>query len=699
MSEPLPIDDLAPAPPPPNGRRWLVRAVAGLGSLKVRLILACVLVIAASVLATTGLLLERIERRSEQAVLDLESLHIEQMAAMVGQRVVTLQRMMRGAADHMPMAALADTGAAIDFLQQRLALLQSFEALYVVDRHGRVVASHDGIEGHAPVLNFSAHDWFRRSLGQGMPVVSAALRGPGGPSNQQRSVMFSMPVLGPDRQVAGLFAGAMSLDARNLLDDLSYGAQDAEGRATTVVTDARGFVVAHPVRERLLGEIGSEPLMADVVGRWVTQGRPVEPTALVARGGGHFVTLVGVPGADWVLFRAVADGQLLGGLDEAREEAAWWAAGVALAGGLLLLALLAHLLGPLTRLRERVRRLHDETTGFDQGWPEAAGEIGELSRTLKRALQDRARGEHAQRALMRQMRSVMAAAPIGIAITRHRRFELVSAEWCALMGWPADGLVGLEARRIFASDRDYDALGPEVAAAFAAGQPFAGELQFRRHDGGLFWGRLSGRPVDARDAEVGTIWLLQDVTHQRAERERLAWSARHDPLTRLLNRTAFEELLAERLAQPLSSGPAVLLVMDLDHFKRVNDNAGHAAGDAVLRTVAEVLTQQLRGSDAAARLGGDEFALLLSRAPAAGGLGVGQRLCEAVSRLGVEHGGRWLGIGASVGLAELVPGSGESPAAWLARADGACYDAKRGGRGGVRLALAVAAPSGQPAPA
>jgi GGDEF domain-containing protein len=130
---------------------------------------------------------------------------------------------------------------------------------------------------------------------------------------------------------------------------------------------------------------------------------------------------------------------------------------------------------------------------------------------------------------------------------------------------------------------------------------------------------LTGRPDDGDTPGAGTIWLLKDATHQRAERERLAWSARHEGLTRLLNRAAFEK----RLRAQIDSGtPGVLLALDLDHFKQVNDAAGHTAGDRVMRDVAALLLQQPRG---------DEFALLLSPGDAAGATALAQHLCEAVA--------------------------------------------------------------------
>ncbi|MFM7506927.1 MAG: PDC sensor domain-containing protein, partial [Rubrivivax sp.] len=146
-----------------------------LRTLKARLMLASVLVIAASVLATASVLLERVERRSEQAVLDLESSHIEQTAALLGQRVVLLQRMMRAAAERMPHAAATDADEAIRFLGARTALLTTLDRLFVTDARGRVVAVHDGQQGHQSAVDLAGNNFLRGTL-DGLPAVSEPLR-------------------------------------------------------------------------------------------------------------------------------------------------------------------------------------------------------------------------------------------------------------------------------------------------------------------------------------------------------------------------------------------------------------------------------------------------------------------------------------------------------------------------------------------
>ncbi len=657
-----------------------------LGTLKARLMIASALVIAASVAGSTLVVLERVQRRTEQAVMDLERDNAERMASLLSQRVVGLQRMLRATAEGLPAAAVADSAVAIDALDHSPALTVSFATVLLAASDGHALALHDGSAARQPALEIGDRDYFRQTLAHATPLVSAPLLGR---VSKEPVIELTMPVLGADGKVAAVLAGALRLGSRSLFDDLTYAGLGGEDRVVTIVTDARGTIISHPIRSRVMHSIEAEPGLAEAVARWVAQGRPVEPTGVASHDHGHFVAMAGVAGADWMVFRLAADDELLGGLAQARREAMQWAAGVALLGGLLTLGLVALLLGPLTRLRQRALQLQDASLPIDAGWPHARGEIGELGCALQQVLRERAQGEAAKHQLAQQMGSVLAAAPIGIGFTRERRFELAGAEFCALLGWPQGGLLGVPAAEIFASATDYEALGSQVREAFAAGRHFATELQFRRRDGSTFWGRLQGRPVDAADPGAGTIWLLEDVTERREVRERLAWSASHDALTRLLNRAAFEERLTAWLAVPQAGVPAALLFIDLDRFKQVNDQSGHAAGDLVLREVAAVLQRHVRASDAAARLGGDEFALLLPGCVAAVAMQLGERLRDAIERLSVEFAGRRLFVGASIGVVEMDPAAETAAAGWLARADAACYDAKNAGRGRVRLARPV----------
>jgi diguanylate cyclase len=665
-----------------------MRGMAWLGTLQARLMLLWALLGTGCVLVATVTVLGRVQARAEQAITDLEAEHMAKVAAVVGQRVVLMQRALHLFANQLPGTVHRDPAAARGALADKPGVAALFDTTFIADATGEVLALQDDGSVTTLALNLGQHGYFLRTVAHGVPVVSS-------PTVEPRTgtpvVVFTAPVFDAKRRVVGVVGGSINLAQRNFLDDLSFRAVAGGDPSLTVITDGQGSVVWHPQRERLGGKVNTEPRLMRTVARWISQGRPVEPTARVDRDDGQFVATVGVPGADWVLFRAVPEGQLLGDMPKARHEVMLWAGILALASAMVMLLALTVLLAPLKRLRERALKLTDHTLPADAGWPVVGGEIGDLSQVLRRAMSESIElGLEWQRA-MQQMRSVLAAAPIGIGLTRAHRFELVSAELVAILGWSERELVGRLASDIFASEHAHADLGPELVASLAAGRLFSREMQFRRRDGSLLWCELQGRAVQMGNPDAGTIWLLEDVTERRAERERLTWSASHDLLTRLFNRAAFEQRMAQWLARAGAHDSATLLMLDLDRFKTVNDQAGHAAGDQVLREVAAVLQAHVRGADVAARVGGDEFALLLPSCQGAAGLALAERLVQAVGRIGVQHAGQWLSVGVSIGVLVLHSHDAADIDACRARADAALYQAKRGGRGRAVLARPDAA--------
>lgn len=174
----------------------------------------------------------------------------------------------------------------------------------------------------------------------------------------------------------------------------------------------------------------------------------------------------------------------------------------------------------------------------------------------------------------------------------------------------------------------------------------------------------------------------------------LAQMATTDPLTGLLNRRAFGERLQAELVRSARYGPAcALLLLDIDHFKRINDEHGHAAGDTVLRGVAQLLQRQLRGSDAAGRLGGEEFAVLLPHTGREDALRVAESLRGRIAELRFAEGEATLACTTSIGL--VVADSAAVAADDLLRqADQALYRAKAAGRDRVVEYSATDAPAG-----
>lgn len=198
---------------------------------------------------------------------------------------------------------------------------------------------------------------------------------------------------------------------------------------------------------------------------------------------------------------------------------------------------------------------------------------------------------------------------------------------------------------------------------------------------------------DAREQEVATRLksLSERVAHMEQEaqgfREHLEvqrQKALIDPLTGLPNRAAWSERLEHEVKQWQQHGNTLSLAMlDLDHFKRINDNYGHLAGDKVLKIIATVLRKRLRGSDFIARFGGEEFVLLMPATPPAVGAKLLETLRAAIEACPFHFKGERVTITISIGLATFR--AGEHSDLVLKRADQALYRAKNAGRNRVEL--------------
>jgi diguanylate cyclase (GGDEF)-like protein/PAS domain S-box-containing protein len=354
----------------------------------------------------------------------------------------------------------------------------------------------------------------------------------------------------------------------------------------------------------------------------------------------------------------------------------------------LLAGLLAwHLTRPISRLRDRAQQMLNDDAPAVDSWPRERGEVGHLAKAFQRVVEQRQSRQRETQGLLHQLQAVLDHAEVGIALTRDGRFELVSRNFCRVFRWTPAQLIGQPTRVIYASDAAYEALSQRAVPAFIDHGAFDGELELVRRDGQQFWAHMRGRAVVPGDRSQGTIWTMEDVTEVREQRERLTWASSHDSLTGLANRAAFEVLLEQATARAATE-PFCALFIDLDRFKQVNDTGGHAAGDALLRDVAHVLTAQVRKSDTVARLGGDEFAVLLDHCPVAQAQLIAEKIRSAVVAYELVREGQKYTVGASIGLVP-VDASLCTAAEVLSAADAACYDAKRQGRNCVAMHIAA----------
>lgn len=200
------------------------------------------------------------------------------------------------------------------------------------------------------------------------------------------------------------------------------------------------------------------------------------------------------------------------------------------------------------------------------------------------------------------------------------------------------------------------------------------------------WWDVVVAPMNHSDGRLkGLLTISRDISEERAKSERLKWASEHDALTNLPNRAAFQARLSAAVLRAMQTGKQVgLLLLDLDHFKHVNDSLGHSSGDELLKCIADRLNSKLGESCFIARIGGDEFALIIEPViDAAEMVSTGEEALLAIQRV-VRTAGRAIRPSASIGGA-IYPVHAASANDLFKNADAALYSRKQEGRGGTRL--------------
>jgi diguanylate cyclase (GGDEF)-like protein/PAS domain S-box-containing protein len=264
------------------------------------------------------------------------------------------------------------------------------------------------------------------------------------------------------------------------------------------------------------------------------------------------------------------------------------------------------------------------------------------------------------------------------------RLAYMSPQITAILGYRPEDLVGdpeLWPSRIHPDDR---------AAAIAAyaehwqtGEPLRAEYRMLARDGSEVWVRdeAYAMPDDTQSGRQMSQGLLIDTTDRKRLESKLIHDALHDPLTGLANRVLLRDHLERALARRVrSGGTVVLLFVDLDDFKRINDSYGHAAGDQILVRVAERLVGAVRAGDVVGRQSGDEFAVILGQVR-----GDDEAIVSAERILGelrrpIQLGAHSIIVGGSIGIALTVDRDATAEEL-LTQADAAMYAAKASGKG------------------
>lgn len=358
--------------------------------------------------------------------------------------------------------------------------------------------------------------------------------------------------------------------------------------------------------------------------------------------------------------------------------------------GLLLIALLIwHLMRPLRDITRAVSS-YDGGTWERSKTLDGNDEFGSLARHFEAMT---ARLDHQFRELNDQRGRldslVEAAVDAIVLINEEGIIERCNKAIEPLFGYPPHELVGQNVK-VLMSGTHHENHDHYIQRYLRTGKGeiigIGREVSGRRKDGTEIPLYLSIGEFTGSNGRQFT-GILHDISDRKRLEAELHTIANTDPLTGTHNRRYFVEQAelelnrAQRYEHPLS-----LMILDLDYFKQVNDQHGHAAGDAALKTVVEMCRQMLREQDTLCRLGGDEFAVLLPETDLDGAMFVAERVTESVASATVPGGGEELRLSLSIGVTTLDLESNANFEAFMSAADRALYEAKTHGRGRVQAA-------------
>ncbi|MGC3873213.1 sensor domain-containing diguanylate cyclase [Halomonas sp. GXIMD04776] len=560
-------------------------------------------------------------------------------------------------------------------LKRNDALLSLFDGLVVISSEGRVLADWPKVDGREG-LSVLESEYFQFQRHVARPYVSEPFQGR---ASKTPLILFSVPLLDDNGRFAGVISGVANVLNGSFFDKLRRIRIGKQGYAA--IMTASGKVLVHPDQDLIMQPVPvfhQNPWLDLALSGW--QGLASAP---LLTGQQALQAYRQIWSANWIVGIMLPQTQ-------AFQPLQWFVRNLWVVGTLtgavtlvLLWWLLRLALIPLQRLERQIASVGQgryERIKLDTH----AIEIRRVADTFNQVLEKQRRAESTMLDRQAFLDAVLRSSPVGMFVYGlEGGLRYANPALCRMTGYDFK-VLQQQGYTAYVHADDQQDVSDHWQHTLATGRDFQRQYRYIKASGETIWVESHISLVRLRDKRpLGYVGTFKDITHTREMEALQRWEAEHDPLTGLLNRRGFERRLEESLIDRLKKGtPSALILFDLDHFKPINDEGGHALGDAMLKHIAALIVSKVRKSDAVSRYGGDEFALLLPGCDLDHARKMAETLRESVEALSIEHDKKRYKVTLSIGVTVLREGDDQINIP-MQRADQASYQAKARGRNAI----------------
>ena len=549
------------------------------------------------------------------------------------------------------------------------ALRELFDHIWVVNRSGRVVDEWPRLGAVREGLTIEHTDMFAQ-VRDGQPFYLT--RPQLSYYNNEHVVHATVPMYTLDGDFLGAVVGILSLRNNEVLNRIVT--TRIGGYGYVAISDRGGYIVGHPDRTFLGRQLVAS--QSPYLKKALEEGWQGITRSSNVYGDEILQAIVPLQSGHWVVGVQIS-------LDEALQPARvvrnvqWILGGVAMVVTLTILSLIMRsYLRPIVRLKQEVSAVYKGR--LKRLSEPRMYELKQLVYRFNNLLEKNASTAESLRQRQAYLDQILATSAAGLFMAdKQGQIQYVNERMVQMTGYAAHDLIKNGFSKQL-SEADRTRFVTQVNHAIAQQSSTKTEFQLHHNDGRLIWLRVETSPVMLEDECVGHVGTVTDISTQRAKLEELHHAASQDVLTGVLNRRGIEaELELVFLQSQRENFPLIVLMIDLDNFKRVNDTHGHAYGDRVLAEIARLMRNFTRDTDKLGRLGGDEFVIALPNCP----MHRAQQLADGLIR-GVlkqaEMDTSKQHVSLSIGICQRIS-SDETYVDLLARADSAAYAAKDAG--------------------